>query len=367
MAFPKNGVVEAVKIVPSAFGLLAVIKPENSADENHWVRGFSQEWESDLYALKNVDDTNINETQIAGAGNVNYYDKIDPFFVEVEETRSTLGFLGIDRIARIKRQVEAASQRAIEQELWDGAVRIATGHENRALISYGCQIVGGSGLSPKRALAALEQGIAEVSHAGEQGIIHCTRDVVALLSSNSQMLFHNKDVDHLQTMGGTPVIVGSGYSGNGPKIPVASGSAISSTKVVTINTSSPHGLVTGDLIYFVVDGETIDYSTTTGAGVSVTVVDSDTVTVVVGSVPSNISLEDATGYVQMRADTENKWIYATGTVRVYLGDVDVVNDNLAQGYDVAGNQNDITLKAIRPAAVYFDTSIHLAVRVDLTA
>ena len=34
MAFPKNGVVEAPKIVPSAFGLLAVVKPENSADED---------------------------------------------------------------------------------------------------------------------------------------------------------------------------------------------------------------------------------------------------------------------------------------------------------------------------------------------
>jgi hypothetical protein len=60
-------------------------------------------------------------------------------------------------------------------------------------------------------------------------------------------------------------------------------------------------------------------------------------------------------------------MYATGTVKVYLGDVDVVNDNLAQGYDVSGNANDMRLKAIRPAAVYFDTSIHLAVRVDLTA
>jgi len=43
-----------------------------------------------------------------------------------------------------------------------------------------------------------------------------------------------------------------------------------------------------------------------------------------------------------------------------------VNDNLAQAYDVPGNKNDMRLKAIRPAAVYFDTSIHLAVRVDLT-
>ena len=103
-------------------------------------------------------------------------------------------------------------------------------------------------------------------------------------------LLHEEGKPHLQTFGGTPIIVGSGYSGNGP-------------------------------------------DTVTGATASAT----------------------------------NKWIYATGTVRTYVGDVDVVNDNLAQAYDVSGNANDMRLKAIRPAAVYFDTSIHLAVRVDLTA
>jgi hypothetical protein len=60
-------------------------------------------------------------------------------------------------------------------------------------------------------------------------------------------------------------------------------------------------------------------------------------------------------------------MYGTGTVKAFLGDVDVVADTLAQSYDVAGNQNDMRVKAIRPAAVYFDPSIHLAVRVDLTA
>ena len=290
MALPKNGVIEAPKIIPSAFGLLAVVDSQ-TAEEDRWIRGFSQEWETDLYGLYNVDDTNAEETQIAGTGNVNYYDEIKPFFVEVQEDRSTFAFLGIDRLARIKRQCDAATQRAVEQELWDGAIRKAAGHTNRALTSSSATILnGGTAVSPKRALALLEQGIAEASHAGEQGIIHATRDVIALLSSNSQMLFHNKEKDHLQTMGGTPVVVGSGYTGNGP------------------------------------DGD-----------------------------------------AHAEASDTNKWIYATGTVRVFLGDVDIVNDSLSQAYDVAGNQNDMRVKAIRPAAAYFDTSIHLAVRVDLTA
>lgn len=291
MAFPNNGVVEAPKVVPSAFGLLAVVKPENSADEDRWIRGFSQEWETEVSNLVNWDDTDSTVETVGTRATPKRHTRIKPFFIEATEDVSTLGFLGIDRIARLTRQIEAGSQKAIEQELWDGAIRKGESHDNLALSDAAATILGsGTAYAPKRALAILEQGIAEASQFGEQGIIHMTRDVAALLSSNSNMLFHNKGKDHLQTFGGTPVVVGNGYSGTGP------------------------------------DGAT-------GATASIS----------------------------------NKWIYATGLVRTYVGNVDVVNDNLSQAYDVSGNANDMRLKAIRPAAVYFDTSIHLAVRVDLTA
>jgi hypothetical protein len=291
MAFTKTGVVTAPKIVPSAFGLLAVVKPENGPSEDQWVRGFSQEWETEVSNLVNWDDTDTTVDVIGTRTTPVRHVRIKPFFIEATEELSTLGFLGLDRIARLTRQIEGGSQKAIEKELWDGDVRKGETHENAALSSATATILGGgTAYSAKRALAILEQGIADASQFGEQGLIHMTRDVAALLSSNSQMLFHNKEFDHLQTMGGTPVVVGNGYSGVGP------------------------------------DGAT-------GATASIS----------------------------------NKWIYATGTVRTYVGDVDVVNDNLSQAYDVSGNANDMRLKAIRPAAVYFDTSIHLAVRVDLTA
>ena len=291
MAFPKNGVVTAPAIVPSAFGLLVVAKPENSSDENMWIRGFSQEWETEIYSATNWDDTDNTSGEVVAAGAVNYYDVIKPFFIEVSEDISTMGFLGLDRFARLTRQTEGVSQHALEVELWDGEIRKGESHDNKALSSSTATILNsGTALSPRRALALLEHYIGQTSDGGEQGIIHMTRDTAALLASNSNMLFHETDKEHLQTLGGTPVVVGSGYSGTGP------------------------------------DGAT---------GASAT-------------------------------DT-NKWMYATGTVKVYLGDVDVVNDTLGQSYDVSGNQNDMKLKGIRPAAVYFDTSIHLAVRVDLSA
>ena len=291
MANPRNGVAEAPKIQPSAFGLLAVVKPENAPNEDQWIRGFSQEWETELYSATNWDDTDSTSGEVVAAGTPNRYTVIKPWFIEAEEQISTMGFNGLDRIERIKRQLEGVTQHAMEVELWDGAVRLGESHDNRALVSAAATILnGGTALSPRRALALLEHEIGQVSDGGEQGIIHMTRDVAALLASNSNMLFHEAGKEHLQTLGGTPVVVGSGYTGNGPV--GATGATASST---------------------------------------------------------------------------NKWIYATGTVRTFVGDVDVVNDNLAQAYDVSGNQNDMKLKAIRPAAAYFDTSIHLAVRVDLSA
>ena len=364
MALPKNGVAEASPIVPSAFGLLAVVKPENSADEDRWIRGFSQEYESTVDTLTNWDATDTSSYVLVNNATVNYYDEIKPFFIEIDETRSTLGFLGIDRIERLKRQLEGVTQKALERELWNGDIRISEGHDNKALVSSGVTVVNsGVALSPKRALALLEHSIAIVSHGGEQGIIHATRDVVALLSSNSNMLFHETGKDHLQTMGGTPVVVGSGYSGDGPRIAVAT-AAISGSTTLTINTSTPHYLVAGDTVQYSVVGALISQSSTSTA--VVTAADSDTVTITIASA-TNRSEEAVTGYIQQLGTASAKWIYGTGTVRTYVGDIDVVNDNLSQAYDVSGNANDMRIKAIRPVAVYFSTSIHLAVRVDLTA
>jgi hypothetical protein len=291
MAFSKTGVVSAPAIVPSAFGLFAVAKPENAPSEDQWIRGFAQEWETTVQELKNWDDTDSTNGTVVTGGTINYYDDIKPFFIELQETRSGLSFNAIDRIARLTRQLEGMTQKAVETELWDGAVRKGESHDNKALSDANANLVNGTtALGAVLALAQLEADMAAASNAGENGVIHMTRDVAALLSTTGQVFLHSEGKDHLQTLSGTPVVIGSGYSGNGP---------------------------TGQ----------------TGAAASAT----------------------------------NKWMYGTGAVKLYLGDVDVVNDNLSQAYDVNGNQNDMRIKAIRPAAVYFDTSIHLAVRVDLTA
>ena len=290
MAF--TGILKAPKIEPSQFGLFVVAKPNSPVAEDQWVRGFSQEWETRPNYGRNWDETSSTSEVLFSDPSSPLYAEIKPFFIEVEDQRSTFSLVGEDRFARVLRQLDGISQHACEVEFWDGAIAQGESLPNPYLTKASSVTIlnSGTALPARRAVALLEHYIGQTSAGGEQGIIHMTRDTAALLSSTSNMLFHDKDKEHLQTVGGTPVVVGSGYSGNGP----------------------------------------------------------------VG----------ATGAT---ASDSNKWIYATGTVRVFLGEADVVNDNLAQGYDVAGNANDMKIKATRPASAYFDTSIHLAVRVDLTA
>lgn len=293
MAF--TGVYEAFPLQPSDFGLFKVCEMETHVARNtneDWVRGFSQIVESTPTAVRNWDVTSNTSVDIfTSADKSTYLDRITPFFVEVEDYRSTMGVLGEDRFARIIRQLEAATQKAVEYELWEGDIAQAESLNNPFLRGSTATVLnGGNALSAKRAIALLEHYIGDTSAVGEQGFIHLTRDIAAILSSNSQMLFHNKEKDHHQTLGGTPVIIGSGYTGNGP---------LSEEE----------------------NGDATDFS---------------------------------------------KWMYATGTLRVYLGKAEVVNENLAQGYNVSGNKNDIKIKATRPVVAYFDTSIHLAVKVDLS-
>jgi hypothetical protein len=75
----------------------------------------------------------------------------------------------------------------------------------------------------------------------------------------------------------------------------------------------------------------------------------------------------SSGFAQQQGTAAIKWMYATGKVKVYLGKVDMVNDGYDQAYNNTENTNNMRFKAIRPAAVYFDSSIHLAIKVDLTA
>jgi len=291
-----RGVVSALELNPYPYGLFSVVPPEKHtarAYDERWVRGFSQLLDSRPTAIRNWDVTSDTSHVVYSHTLDNdvarYIDNITPFFIETEDYASTLGVNGEDRFARVIRQLEASSQKAVEAELWLGTIAQGESLNNPYLCKAGTATVLGSGaaLDAKLALSLLEQYIASSSPTGESAVIHMPKQIASILGTAVQ---RDKDSNILVTRLGTPIIVGSGYTGAGPV------------------------------------GET-------GATAS---------------------------------DT-NKWMYATGTVKVHLGKSEVVNDTLAQGYNVSGNQNDVRIKATRPAVAYFDASIHLAVRVDLSA
>lgn len=294
MAF--RGVYPAPELKPTPCGLLSVarVMSHNAANyDERWVRGFAYEFDS--YAtirLLTVNDDAVSGGELFDAdGEPNYFD-YKPFFIETEVFQSTFGLPGEDRMAIALAQLEAATQKALEKELWDGIAAQGASNGNNYLTKTGEPTIAAVGAySAEAALFHLEQAIANSPYGGN-GVIHMTRDVATILGS--KIKFDEFDplpgdrLGKLRTRLGTEVVVGSGYSGNGP-----------------------------------------------------------------------------IGNANATASATNRWMFATGPVDVHLSKPEIVNDTLSQG--VNASINDITIKAVRAAAVYFDPSIHYAVRVAVPA
>jgi hypothetical protein len=270
---------------------VANVKTHTSSDyDERWVRGFAYEFDSlATTRILTTNDDSVTGGELYDASGEKYYRDYSPFFIEVEIARSTFGLPAQDRFAIALKQLEAATQKAVELELWDGVASLAASNENVFLSKASTATIPVSGAySPSDALFHLEQAIAS-SPTGASGVIHMTRDVASLLGS--KIVFASTDggkTGKAMTRLGTEVVIGSGYSGNGP----------------------------------IGDGND-------------------------------------------EASLTNRWMFATGPIEVHLSKAEIVNDSLSQG--VNASINDMVIKAVRSAAVYFDPSIHFAVRVAVPA
>jgi len=362
MAF--KGIHPAADIEPIEFGLFAVAKPSLSEDhaiENEWTRGFSQEYITEPNYVRNWDETSTTSYVVSDSPSSKLYQELKPIFIEVEDQRSTFSLAGEDRFARVLKQLEGVSQKALEYELWNGEIALAQSLPNTFLTKPSVTVIAdGAKFSPRRGLSLLEHYVGEMSAAGEHGVIHLTRDAFVLMTSNNQMFMDTKGAQHMQTASGAHVIIGSGYPGDGPHSNISTVAV--SSNVVTVVTATPHYCVTGESVQIVALVGATDFSGT----YTVTVTNSTTFTF--AKTTGNISATAPTGLAsaQMQGDDNTKWIYATGKVFAHLGKSEVVNDTLAQGYDVSANRNNMKIKATRSAIAYFDPSVHLAVKLDLT-
>lgn len=221
MAF--DGYFEPGDVYPSPCGVLSiarVMEHTGSAYDERWVRSFAQEFHTlpSYVRLLTVNDATVSGGELSdNQSDARYFDYV-PFFIDVEDFTSTFGVLGDDRFARVIEQLETVTQKALEYELWEGvAARAETAaNGNMYLRKSGAATIPVSGAkSPVNALMFLEQAIAE-SPLGEKGVIHMTRDVASALGS--RLIFVKKDdgSKKIITRLGTKVVVGSGYTGNGP-------------------------------------------------------------------------------------------------------------------------------------------------------
>ena len=362
MAF--KGIFPAPKLTPMEFGLFSAAKPKvtGSSDlDERWVRGFEVDLESRPNYVRSWSETSAVSDVAYSDPNAPRYLEIRPWFIEVEDKATTMSLLGLNRFDRVLRQLEAVTQRTVEREFYEGHITRGVDASNPYLCNQSTITVlnGGAALPPHHAIAYLERGISNYSASGEQGVLHMTRDVATLLGSQYMLTRVEDDPGHIhiETNGGTTVVLGSGYSGNGPYANVTNKALTSN--VATLTTATAHYLEVGDAVTVTIGDAVFD-----GTYVVASVPTSTTFTY--AKTNTNVSSVATTGYMQPTATGTEKWIYATGTIGIYLGESEVVNDNLAQAYDVAANNNDMRIKATRPVAAYFDTSIHLAVKVDLS-
>lgn len=290
MAF--RGIYPAPDLTHAPCGLLSVarVMTHGAAEyDERWVRGFSYEF----YSQPEVELFTVNDATVtggvSGTSSLPRFKEYNPFFIQVTDTRSAFGLNGEDRFEIAKKQLEVATQKAVELELWEGVAALAETNGNDFLRQSGAaSVVNNGALAPATALMLLEQAISS-SPAGTNGVIHMTRDVASILGS--RLIYSPADggkTGKAMTRLGTEVVIGSGY---------------------------------------------------TGAG----------------------RIDDT----HATASASNKWMFATGPIDVHLSKPEVVNENLGQGFTASTNTNDLTVKAVRAAAVYFDPSIYYTVRLAL--
>lgn len=121
-------------------------------------------------------------------------------------------FQGIDVDARARRALAAFQSQLIEHELWEGEVAQAANFPNDYLLNTPT-IVGGGLLGYVRALAELEQAIAD--NEPGNGVIHAQPRTVTLWRE-ADLVHPIASGRRLVTDQGNIVVPGSGYTGRGP-------------------------------------------------------------------------------------------------------------------------------------------------------
>lgn len=215
-----RGAYPAPDLIPAPCGILSVaevVTHTARAYDERWIRGYAHEFDSrPTVRLVSVSDASITGGLIFDGAGLALYEDVVPFFIETESNRSMLDWPGEQRERQVLMQLEAATQKAVERELWDGPVALDSSNGNRFLTETGAatEVVNGAH-NAFEALYLLEGALAD-SPVGAAGVLHMTRDVASLLGDRLIYCGDENGKPRVHTRIGTPVVVGSGYSGKGP-------------------------------------------------------------------------------------------------------------------------------------------------------
>jgi hypothetical protein len=217
-----TGVMPAVDLVAPRYGLEAgatVVK--HGENEQTWGAGFMQEnglcgivgetwvW-CGAQAEKSGNPTNLDitpETTLTGSEgtSTDRWEQVYPFLVQAEDTcMNTLHAKRPETKKHLLDVLEFLSIKGAERELWVGGSSV----DAKALTRNATMV--GTNLSPKVALAVVEEGMAKCLP-GVQGTLHLTPAMAALLENSL-----HEDDGKLTTFSGSRVIVGAGYAGQSP-------------------------------------------------------------------------------------------------------------------------------------------------------
>ena len=183
-----QGVFPANELVPAPCGLLSVARvTEHTARDydERWVRGLDQEFDTmpSYVRLLTVNDATVTNGELSDNQADDRSLRYVPFYIDVEDFASTLSLPGQDRFERVKKELSAVTQKAVEYEFYTGSAAIGATNGNMFLTKTGASTVPVAGaFAPHISLMYLEEAISD-SPTGESAVIHMTRDIASNLGS----------------------------------------------------------------------------------------------------------------------------------------------------------------------------------------
>jgi hypothetical protein len=221
-----TGVMAPPKLRPARFSLFSAADVINHGEgDEHWLSGFDYETESCNFeaTLHDMCQPGVGEKIFERDADIPNFFEAEPFSIEAIDRCSTFGFASVDRRARVLRQLELVTPKAVERELWSGAfastlnAAVAGDNKNRFLASTDAEdLTPGGGAVPVKVGLALLEGAMGDCGPGVEGVIHLTRRAASMASASGAYRQVPEDPKRLETMLGTTVSAGSGYPGAGP-------------------------------------------------------------------------------------------------------------------------------------------------------